>query len=219
MRMTFVAVAVATVLLAVRAEGGFITEADTVGGIGQLQLSDELSFVGFDQSLGQLTGVRFLLSYHAEVTGLLTNTAEAESEYVLSLIGTPHLILPTAATKVPFDGIRRQRGLFGPGEVLAINMAMRRGLASASKIVVSSDDISVYRSPFTIRFDQPGFRFSGGEFTLESSRFGGTVTAEYEFTPAVPEPASIALMGLGGIGMFGGWYRKRRNRAGTDAAA
>lgn len=38
-------------------------------------------------------------------------------------------------------------------------------------------------------------------------------------TSAVPEPTSLALMGLGGIGLFGGWYRKRRSRAGTDAAA
>ena len=28
--------------------------------------------------------------------------------------------------------------------------------------------------------------------------------------PTVPEPTSLALMGLGGLGMFGGGYRKRR---------
>ena len=29
-------------------------------------------------------------------------------------------------------------------------------------------------------------------------------------TPTAPEPTSLALMSLGGLGMLGGWYRKRR---------
>jgi type VI secretion system secreted protein VgrG len=53
-----------------------------------------------------------------------------------------------------------------------------------------------------------------GAVTLDSN----TITAPDCAAPsAVPEPASLALMGIGGLGMFGGWYRKRGNAIATAA--
>ena len=40
-----------------------------------------------------------------------------------------------------------------------------------------------------------------------------------ETSTVVPEPGTLALMGMGGIGLVGGWYRKRRNAARSDRAA
>jgi hypothetical protein len=51
-------------------------------------------------------------------------------------------------------------------------------------------------------------QFGGLDDSGRSTVYADNFT--FEPASAVPEPASLAMLGLGGLGLVGGWYRKRR---------
>lgn len=54
--------------------------------------------------------------------------------------------------------------------------------------------------------------FGGVDDSGGSSVYADNFTFEPAAASAVPEPASLAMTTLGGLGLVGGWYRKRKRR-------
>ena len=175
----------------------------------------------FDTSLGTLTDVTisFTANIVAEVdvfnsTGSSKAFTNAHATIPVSVVGPDGSTASGSAVAGPFSGT----ALAGFNAFTGIT-----GSTSGSDIVASSSWSQYEGSGLALLT----FNFNGDTGTFAGSAnngvfFGGSATASgdvkvtYTYNPpAVPEPSTFAMMGLGGVGLAIGTYRRRQAAAGV----
>lgn len=177
----------------------------------------------FDTSLGTLTGVEFSLEgsilgdIKVESLDAAASTITATLQAILTLKSPTNAVLTTLTPSVSesvalsaFDGVIDFGGT--SGHIFA-------GLSDASGPVYANDNanLSSYNGPgtFTVALNAAGMSTASGGGNLVTqfaTQAAGKVGVRYTYdaaTPAVPEPTSLALLGVGSA--FGLAYRRRRN--------
>jgi hypothetical protein len=178
------------------------------------------SVAAFNHALGTLTSVQISLSASGTFNGNLTNNSASTTDFSLtefvnfSLTGhsiaalTPQITETQSYTAVP-TGTTVPFGPFAPTAVSGTGAItsgalfdLFNGGGSVSGFVLST---------------VTGTVVSGGGGNVRTSlttTAGGVLNVTYNFTPVpVPEPASIALIGLGGaFVLVGSRFRRKMNR-------
>jgi hypothetical protein len=206
---------------AISARADFVTVTASI----PLQTTDftnlaVLPVAAFTRSLGTLNSVQISFSASATFDGTLTNQSSTTSDFSLtefidfSLNGhsiaalTPEVTKTESYTGVPV-GATVHFGPFAPTFTSAPDtftsgalFNLFNGGGSVSGFMLSTLTGTVVTGA------------GGNARTSLTTTAGGTMTVTYEFTPTVvPEPASIALIGIGGVvGLVGLRFRRRVNQ-------
>lgn len=179
----------------------------------------------FDSSLGTLTGVKVFLSGDARLQFQILATATPISYYG-NLGATGSLFLPGGITLIVQVNPSSPLGSAGS----PIVQTNAEGLVTYNRTASDSKSANVAAGNFGL-FQQAGgctaclllplsgtnstnVTVSGGFFSGSSAELDARAYIEYTYTPntpSVPEPSSVALIGIGLVGM-GMLARKSRKR-------
>jgi len=190
------------------AQAAMISFDSTMVPVGAIPSTNNVAIQKFDTSLGTLTGITFTLN----------ETVKADVQ--VDNITSSSLAFTNAFSSVPTTGT-------GPGGLsLAVtataNVASGTaapGLNSYPGTTDMASSTSVYTGPFG-PYEGPGVTFQTLTFAAGDGTFGGTggpgslffggtalaggyISVTYTYTPAaIPEPSSMALLGIGMVGFF-----------------
>lgn len=178
--------------------------------------SSSLSATGIGRGSG-LSGITATNTYTANgfATGIALNTANNDY-YTFSI--TANTGYQIDFTNFSFNG---QRGAFGPSSLVlrsnVDNYANNIGSVITTNSSGTTYAIDLSRTDFQnitdITFRLYGYNAGpNGQYSVNNYQINGTVEA----VAAVPEPQSLALVGVGSVLMFG---FLRRTRKETDGAA
>jgi PEP-CTERM motif len=192
--------------LAGRADAAVIT-ADTTGA--DNFTTADFYGVSFDSGAGFIQSVTYDLTVDSDAFFDFdgsTSFADAVAPVLGTLVG-----LSAGDISFSFTGVHPTS--------LTINFAAGSFSAGDSlRFAADTDFLFSDPAPGTV-FGAAGVPFSvvleggaAGSDVFEVARAGSIAVVQIGET-ATPEPASLALMGLGGVGILGGWYRRRRGAA------
>lgn len=186
----------------------------------------------FNPSLGTLTGVTIYFegSPPADVfvsngSARFTNIAPAPVGGVDLTVGT-NVSISGAGFSVSETLSVASRQSFPPGA--QIILTLDKDISTAS-VAVGSSFLSSYVGTGTtdIHFSRSLLSATSSNASvlasvLNQGNFGGVFRVQYDYTPtpaapAVPEPGSVTLLGLGALGMLGYRFRRRKSDAGPVA--
>ncbi len=209
MRAIQLAVACVAVLIATAGQlhAGLIVEFSELGGDTTMGYSGSLDFTGLafsTASVGPSTGVSIYSSSESDEdgSGVLWNTDIAVREYPSPWSSSPDFTAGPDFQDVGTPTFTQQFVLFSDLVLLDPNdfvgdVWSGSGVSTFSGVPLAS----------LVNVDTPVV------WTLDNSA-ADTVTWQKASTAAVPEPSSIAMFGIGAVGLFG--YSRRRRQ--TSAA-
>ena len=184
--------------------------------------SQNLVFAKFDPALGTLTRVDFSLEGHVVGSAKFENTGASASTVTMQLKADITLTRPDSSllvTTIPIANTSDNVSAFdGTNDFGGTSGRTYNNLAATLTNVsftMSGADLALFTGPgsVTLPISAKGTSNatgSGSIITQFSTQAGATATIFYTFT-VVPEPASIALTAIGGIG-FLALFRKRITR-------
>ncbi|MDR3638164.1 MAG: choice-of-anchor E domain-containing protein [Isosphaeraceae bacterium] len=186
-------------------------------------LNDPMVFNQFNPSLGTLTSVSVSVSYDFIHTSTITfytpgtiGTSATENTISVTLPNGQTIASGTApdySSSTKFDPSTMSLNK-------SITLAPKTDMGSLGPVsLTSSTDLALFTGSGTISIPVLASSLAGqstnnancgARVTTEA---GAKVTISYTYTPhpAVPEPSSVVLLGLGGCGLF--LYRRRRQAA------
>ncbi|HEX3350091.1 MAG TPA: choice-of-anchor E domain-containing protein [Acetobacteraceae bacterium] len=222
-------------MFAVAAHASVITETFTVSAATPAFTVD-LSVPSFNTGLGTLTAVAItadttetadleVVNFNATKTGSFSSSTIAVPIMITGPLGT---MLNASVLTNPVSGSVSKRVGAVPGTTTISGLTD----TTSSTLNVSSADFGGFERPpgghsYTLSFvagdtvvtgtkltGPPPNHFSTELFFGGDAEVGGTVTVQYTYTPVIstPEPASIAVLGVGVAGLIG-FARRRKRRA------
>jgi hypothetical protein len=211
----------------------FASLALAVSGLGQSVRADFMSDSGnipmqttdftastsvakFNSALGTLTKVEVSITVNGSFAGTVTNTANGAQNFnvtelvKLTLTGPNTLSLkPTLTASQTYSGLM-------PGVTSAFGPYSPTSTSTLSPAYTSAADLAAFLGTGNVNFSlstMTGTTISGGGGNILAAiatSAGGMITVNYTFTPTgVPEPASVVLMGIGGVTLLGLGQRRR----------
>ncbi len=191
-----------------------------------------LSFLQFTPSLGTLTSVDFQLVGHMDATiqfenlsanpatittldTLTLSIAQPNSPSTNLLTSTPNI--STSTNVSAYDGTLDFSGSSGRTFHLTQDMTVQSTITppALGSFYVGTGSYAFPIAAFAnTSYTGPGNLAIG--FRTSAS---AAVTVTYNYTPAVPEPASIVILSIGGVSLFLASHRGRGRRPSTSAAA
>jgi hypothetical protein len=207
------AVAAVLAVTSTSAFAGVISYSTTIA-TSAVSFSQSLSLQKFDTSLGTLTGVTLGLTNNATANVDVANFTAFSQAFInataaipVTLTGPDGSFVSATATAGPFNntaapGLNAFSGLTATNSntfsVLPANWSSYEGLGFATAAFIASATTGVFSGSSV-----PGVFFGG------SANAGGTATVTYTYTTSeVPEPATMAILGAGLLGL--GTARRRR---------
>jgi len=216
-KLPLMVLGLALMAIAQPASAGFMTQTLNYSG-GEPPFVDNLTFQKFNTSLGTLTAVTIELTEAGTVTSEVVNfsgvitppvTASwvgATTSATVTATGPDNTVSSDTLTTTPFSGTSTGFSVTdGPpltasvsATTNATNLALYEGSGTGTYTVTAS--ASALSSSGTSA--SPFITFGG------TANIDGSVTIDYYYTAAVPEPASLGMVVLG----LGGIYVVRRFR-------
>lgn len=182
--------------------------------------TDNFSFLGFDSSLGTLTGVTITVQATASETVRIFNIDSVSHTYSNATYSAP-LNISASATggyTQSFNNTLTTSPSTSGTSLPGLTVISFPGITVNSSTAIASGNLHFYNSNGNISFGATGGPgVSGGSTSSDDIFFGGSasvggkVTLTYTFVTAVPEPTSSAMFGIGIVLAVGlGWGRRRR---------
>ena len=181
--------------------------------------SQNLVFAKFNPSLGTLTRVDFSLQGNVLGSAQFENTGASPSTVTMQLKADITLTRPDASvlvTTIPIantsDNVSAYDGTTDFGGTSGRTYNNLTATMTNVGFTVSGPDLALFAGPGSITLPvgakgTSSANGSGSIITKFTTQAGATATIFYTFT-AGPEPASLALTAIGGIGVMG-LFRKR----------
>lgn len=179
-----------------------------------------LSFNSFNTSLGTLTGITISYSDFGVMNGSIQNTNGSSPSQNFSVKEDSSIALTYGTTALLTNDLISQQSFasLGPGDSTIFATSTPNG-SSASGTISSGPLFNAFLKPSSnvilslSTLTSTTVIGGGGNISAQiTTEVEAMVTVTFAYTPAVPEPASMLMMSIGGLMFAASRFRKRRIR-------